>query len=192
MAAIPMPDDIHPRWPGITLDTLRAALAREADHRRTAYPRMIEARRMTAAEADHQQAIIAALIADVDLMAIKAPSNTARHGHSWRVRRDAIARELDYRRRLYPRWIPTGRITQAEADHGIAAFECLLYLFDQGWDWTASNGAWLAFGGTAPVSEAVRAAREEWRAHVATTFAEDGSWHGGLTQQADTRQHALL
>ncbi len=37
-----------------------------------------------------------------------------------------VERELRFRRRVYPRWVGEGRMTQAEADHEIAAMEAVL------------------------------------------------------------------
>ena len=37
----------------------------------------------------------------------------------------AIRRELAFRRRCYPRWVANGKMTKAEADHEIAAFEAI-------------------------------------------------------------------
>jgi len=38
----------------------------------------------------------------------------------------AARRELALRQRCYPKWIPTGKITQAKADHEIACMEAIV------------------------------------------------------------------
>jgi hypothetical protein len=38
----------------------------------------------------------------------------------------AVNREIAMRKRVYPRWIETGRMKQAEADHQIAAMQAVL------------------------------------------------------------------
>ncbi len=35
-------------------------------------------------------------------------------------------RELELRRRVYPRWVASARMTQAKADHEIAAMEAII------------------------------------------------------------------
>ena len=37
-----------------------------------------------------------------------------------------IAREIELRKRVYPRWVEDGRYTQVEADHKIAVMEAVL------------------------------------------------------------------
>lgn len=39
---------------------------------------------------------------------------------------ECVRREIGMRRRVYPRWVEIGRITQAHADHQIAAMEAVL------------------------------------------------------------------
>lgn len=39
---------------------------------------------------------------------------------------DCVRREINMRHRVYPRWVEIGRITQAHADHQIAAMEAVL------------------------------------------------------------------
>jgi hypothetical protein len=38
----------------------------------------------------------------------------------------AVVRELRLRRQLYPLWVTAGRLTQAKAEHEIAAMEAVL------------------------------------------------------------------
>ena len=39
---------------------------------------------------------------------------------------DCVRREIRMRNRVYPRWVEIGRITQAHADHQVAAMEAVL------------------------------------------------------------------
>ena len=39
---------------------------------------------------------------------------------------DCVRREIGMRNRVYPRWVEIGRITQAHADHQVAAMEAVL------------------------------------------------------------------
>lgn len=41
-------------------------------------------------------------------------------------KRACIERELRMRRRVYPRWVSTGRLTQAQADREIAVMAAVL------------------------------------------------------------------
>lgn len=38
----------------------------------------------------------------------------------------AVEREIKMRRRVYPRWIDSGKLTQQKADHEIACMEAVL------------------------------------------------------------------
>lgn len=38
----------------------------------------------------------------------------------------AVRREIGMRRHLYPRWVESGKLTQQQADDGIAAMESVL------------------------------------------------------------------
>ena len=40
-------------------------------------------------------------------------------------KREAIERELSYRRRVYPRWIEQNRMTKRQADQQMAIFEAI-------------------------------------------------------------------
>ena len=42
----------------------------------------------------------------------------------------AARRELDMRKRVYPRWVDAGRITQAKADHEIACMEGIVQVLE--------------------------------------------------------------
>jgi len=39
---------------------------------------------------------------------------------------ECVQREINMRHRVYPRWVEIGRITQAHADHQIAAMSAVL------------------------------------------------------------------
>lgn len=41
-------------------------------------------------------------------------------------KRDAMKRELKYRKSVYPRWILEGKMSQSQADYQIAVFESIL------------------------------------------------------------------
>lgn len=41
-------------------------------------------------------------------------------------KRACLERELRMRRRVYPRWVKAGRLTQAQAEHEIAVMEAIL------------------------------------------------------------------
>jgi hypothetical protein len=43
----------------------------------------------------------------------------------------AVAREIAMRKRTYPRWVEANRMTQAKADHEIAAMEAVLATVQQ-------------------------------------------------------------
>lgn len=45
--------------------------------------------------------------------------------HTAADKKKAIERELNYRRRVYPRWIADGRMTQKLADQQIEIFEAI-------------------------------------------------------------------
>ncbi|MCC6918921.1 MAG: hypothetical protein IT548_06935 [Alphaproteobacteria bacterium] len=42
------------------------------------------------------------------------------------AKREAIERELGMRRRVYPRWVEKGRMSQRQADKEIAVMEAIL------------------------------------------------------------------
>lgn len=128
------------------LAATEAELRRELGQRRAVYPGRVAARRMLQAEADDQLALAAAWIEDAARVRTSffsppwsAPVEPA-HGLSWRVRRSGLLRELALRGRFFPGWIAKGKLTSAQADHRIACLERLLELYEDGWDWCASNG----------------------------------------------------
>lgn len=142
--------------PGVTYAAIRAELQREAAQRARLYPKRVEAGRLTPAEAAREQALIAALLADVTRMASYAAPDAqnvtwllepqlqypdcpeeARSAVSmgWKDRRHCLHRELDLRRSFYPQWIAEGRMTQPDADRQTEALDCLLARYDEGWGW---------------------------------------------------------
>jgi hypothetical protein len=169
------------RYPDVTLAQLRAELARERAARARLYPRRIEQGHMSQHQADHELALIGALVADLERIAHIGPVPPASHDLSWRDRRDAIARELAWRGHVYPRWIDLGRLSQDDADHRTACLEALADVFDEGFDWHASNGAAPAFHETVPTAEQ-RQARFEWDEH----------WRGVEARRAPPQQEELF
>lgn len=45
----------------------------------------------------------------------------------------SVERELGYRRRLYPKWVANGKITQKEADHELACMKAVLDTLQEVW-----------------------------------------------------------
>jgi hypothetical protein len=170
------------RFPELTFAQLRAELARERAARARLYPQRVEQGRMSQRQADDELALAAALAADIDRAAhVGAPVPLAAHDFSWRERRDAIARELGWRSHVYPRWIELGRLSQDDADHRMACLEALADVFDDGFDWRASNGEVPAFHETVPTA-AQRQARAEWDEH----------WRGVEARRSPPQQEELF
>lgn len=178
------PTPFHLHHPAISAQQVRAECARELAQRRRFYDRRINEGRMTAEEAAHERTCAEAWLADVDrIIAFEAASAAAwerfkanpaephvlhlpppSHPVSWRDRRAALARELSLRARVYPRRIEEGAMTRAAADHQRACLAALADRYDDGFDWTASNGERPQWASTAPTEE-TRAARREWDQH---------------------------
>lgn len=145
----------HMAFPQVSLEALAAELAREAEARAAFYPGRVAKGNMLQAEADRELAIAGAW--QEDLRRIRScwferpgePPAPAMHGLAWRDRRAALLRELDLRRRIYPEWIAGGRMLEAQAAHRIACLACLLAIYEDGWDWRASDGATPATSATA-------------------------------------------
>ncbi len=178
-------DPFHTRHPSITSPMVRDELARELGHRRRFYPRRIDEARMTQQQADFQIACAEAWLADVDrliahwaacaaewerfqhdpspgFMARDLPA--AKHGINWRDRRTALRRELELRNKIYPRRIEQAQMTKCIGDRQIACLEALADRYDDGLDWTASNGERTHFGNL-NCDAAIEAARKEWDQH---------------------------
>lgn len=182
----------HPRHPAITIEALMAELRRELAQRRRFYPQRVREGRMTQAEADHQTAAAAAWLADMerreefhtrahaawerykDTQGSEGPWVTtiapAAHGLSWQARRAALTRELDLRARVYPRRVAEGAMTQATANHQRACLEALADIYDDGFDWRASNGEAPHHGSIRTTPE-IDQARREWLTHWQTVEA---------------------
>lgn len=130
------PDPHH--FPDVSWADCRAEVDREAAYRARTYPDRVAGGRMQQADADYQLAIIGAIAADVDRMTgAYAP---AAHRYIWLERRQALDREIDLRRRLYPEWVEKGRLTQRTADRQILLLRAILWRYDCGFDWAPSNG----------------------------------------------------
>jgi hypothetical protein len=137
---------LHIRFPDISPAALERELGRELEARRALYARRLETHRMLPAEAERELAIAAAWredLARIRAAWIETPGTIPAppaHQFSWKDRRAALMRELDQRRRFYPEWIAKSRLTQAAADHQVECLECLLAVYEDGWDWRGSDG----------------------------------------------------
>ncbi len=167
---------LHPAFPAITAEALHRELERELRDRKRLYATRVEAGNMTAAEKDYQLAIAQAWQDDLNRMVDcwftnpgSAP-HKAPHEFSWGERRGALQRELDLRRRFYPQWTESGRLLAADAALQIAGLTCLAALYDDGWDWRASNGELPHFA-RIDSTPAIAQARMEWDAHRAALSA---------------------
>lgn len=147
---------------------LAAEADREADHRRSAYPRLVDAMRMTPHERDWGIAVMGAIAAD--LRAIATPSTEAafaEDGFAWADKIRALQAEIGMRRRLYPRWIDSGRIDRPIAEAQLAKLEAAhWHYWYHGLRWAAANGA-ACHWGTVHVDAGSERARNEFRAHTA-------------------------
>lgn len=135
----------HIAFPHITLATLANELAREVGERRRVYPSRVSQGKMLQRECDYQINLFMALQQDVTRMRAcwvdrQIPPPPATHGFTWSARRAALLRELDLRSRFYPEWVGNGRLLEREAAHRIACVQCLLEIYEDGWDWIASTG----------------------------------------------------
>lgn len=158
----------HRLFPAITLTHIAVELAREAAARASLYPRRVESLRMTQAEADFQITVCHAWQGDVARLIASwftpHPLAPASHTVSWAERRSALDREIDLRRRFYPQWIETARLTSAAAVHQIDCLMALAAIYDDGFDWVASNGSGPCFAEII-ATKAMIAARREWYDH---------------------------
>lgn len=142
---------LHHRFPVITWAALAAEIDREISARLSTYAARVERSRMTQAEADWQLQLARAWREDVGRYeAAHRPlsegcpmtppaSIPAGHGLAWRQRRLALLRELEQRRHFYPEWVAKGRLTEAAAKSRLEAAECLLALYEYGFDWHPAN-----------------------------------------------------
>lgn len=161
---------IHHRYPAITWRVLAAEIDREISARLNTYAGRVETGRMTQAEADWQLQLARAWREDVDRFeqsvqplrqgqpATPTLRIPAAHSIAWRPRRAALLRELEQRQRFYPEWVAKGRLTEANAKSRLEAAECLLTLYEYGYDWEPTNGmppAWSEIRAT-PEQQATR------------------------------------
>lgn len=145
---LPLTMPAHFAHPAVSFAGLRAELAREAAARRRTYPDWIAKGRMTAAEAEHQHQVLAAITADLEwsraVPAVRVPYHAAPpepvegRRFTWPEKRTALKRELAQRARLYPDWIAKGRFTAAQGAAQIAALTAMLSMYDDGLAWTPS------------------------------------------------------
>lgn len=139
----------HIAFPAITWAALEAELARELQQRRALYPKRVETGRMLQAEASGETAIAMAWAEDLARMRARWLSPAPRgafpfphpsHPITWAARRRSLLRELGMRQRFYPEWIAAGRLLADQATHQLACLQCLLTIYEDGWDWRASDG----------------------------------------------------
>ena len=166
---------------------VRAELARELDQRRRFTPDRVAKGRLSQDQADHQIAVFAAIAQDLEaVIAIRVPQLVTGgplsgradwEGHSaagpnistgtplttlsWSEKRNALNRELDYRRRFYPDWIAKGRLAQGAAQHQLACLASCLALYDDGLTWQPN-----------PAHAEPVEARQQWRDLAATLTAQ--------------------
>lgn len=165
----------HRSFPQISLAMIAAELLREETQRKRFYPGRVETARMTKADMQHELAAIAALRQDVARLEASwftpNPLKPATHGISWNDRRHAIGRELNFRRHVYPRQVEEAKLTQHDADHRLACLTALAAIFDDGFDWRASNGATPQFH-LVETDRAIDQARREWGEHTERVAAQ--------------------
>ncbi len=165
------------RYPAITIDQVLAEIEREAQWRARAYPAMIQKMRLTAEAAALEQRLCEAWAADVRRYRTWAatppvPPHQPQArvlGFTWADRRQGLARELDRRARLYPKWIAAGRLDPAAAHLQTDRLTVLADIYDDGWDWHDTFGRRPPFGkgmSQEPADEADAECRHQWAAHV--------------------------
>lgn len=173
----------HLRFPAISFAALERECARELEQRRATFRRQVERGRMLQAEADREIALASAWLEDVRRIrwcwqeqwssssAAIGPQGrpgsapvTPEHGFSWKDRHAALLRELELRARFYPQWIAGGRLLESDAAAQVACLECLLAIYEDGWDWRGSDGLTPLHSPTADAEfnalQAARAARQ--------------------------------
>lgn len=128
-------------YPEVSLADIGAELRREIEARRRLYPKRVAAGRMTDDEAAHGIAIAEAMLADLGRMAPAWRPRQESHAFSWYARRTALQRELAMRARLYPGWIHEQKLDATEARLRVIRLEALLWIYEEGFDWRAANGA---------------------------------------------------
>jgi len=112
-------------------------LKRELDSRRDVFPDRINKGRMQQREADYQISVWQEISANVGEKLGSADWHVTGRKHSWRQKIEALDRELDYRRRLYPDRVDKGRMDNATAQHRIEIVQMVRDLYWRhmfGWD----------------------------------------------------------
>lgn len=171
-----MNPDLSTRYPEVRVPDALDELRRERAARRRTYPQQVQLGKMTQPEADHQIALVEALIDDVTRWARFLTSRQIApqsHQLTWHQRRAAIARELEYRARVYPQWIALGKLEPAEAEKATRRLSAIADLFDDGFDWHARNGLRILFNAT-PATSAETEAQTEWHTHYRTVMQARG------------------
>jgi hypothetical protein len=162
-------------FPDVTWAALRAELERELAARRSLYPELERKGRKTPEQAAHGIGVFAAMLADLARLSPPWPAPRAwdppGHAFTWADRRNALRDELALRGRLYPQWIAEGRLEEALGRHRIRCLEALEWIYDDGFDWRASNGARPALAKINDRTKAEDRALREWLAHMATIEA---------------------
>lgn len=137
---------LHRLHPAIPLAAIGRELERERRQRRQFYPNRVKSGNMLPAEAERQLALVDAWLEDCTrIQACWFDTRGSlpwapRHGFTWQERRAGLLRELELRDRVYPRWIADGRVLEKDAAHRIACLQCLLEVYEDGWDWRGSDG----------------------------------------------------
>jgi hypothetical protein len=159
----------HRAFPDVTWAALKAELQRELAARRSLYPQLVDKGRLTSEASARGQAIIAAMILDLTRRLCppwpRRAADPPGHDCSWSDRRDALVAELAQRERLYPDWIAKGRLEVHTARHRNSCLEALLCVYEDGFDWRASNGARPMFAKWENRTAAEDQAMAEWAAH---------------------------
>lgn len=176
------------RFPQVSATDVLAEIEREAASRLRAYPALIDKLRLTAEAAALDQRLCEAWAADmrrwrdwsatVPLRAMPAQAHML--GFTWADRRAGIARELDRRARLYPKWISAAQLNVDEARRRTDRLSALADLYDEGWDWHDTFGQRPPFGrgmSREPSSPAEAECRQQWHAHVTHVLAARAGGH---------------
>lgn len=143
----------HHRHPTVTWPALLDELDRELAQRRRVYPGQVEKGAMTPAEMDWQIGLAeawradAARFRDAFASAVNPLSLLPASGHAlrWQDRRDGLARELAWRQRIYPRHVEKGQATQADAMRRIDLLQCLLAIYEDGFDFPGTSADFAPF-----------------------------------------------
>lgn len=134
----------------VAADELRLELEQEAGRRRKVYPALIARGALKEEDADHQQAVWAAMIADLRR---DEGLPTDRYVLTWEARIRELRRELALRRNAYPKWIdsPTNPLTAADAQRHLERLDAVHWWY------------WMELFAFAP--DGRRAADDARRAH---------------------------